>query len=369
MRYNIKIIDLVFTITIFSQAFLGSYWSEIHTSLIWQACSYGLFALLGVVTFIEFVATSHTWQELLAFSFLALMLLLFIFKKDINMILIFLFCAAGMLMSIERILRVYLAGISLGIVSVLLACFFNILPLTNEEGLKSFGFVNPNTLGAYLFFAYAIFLLKCKHRFRVISVSMYFIFSVFILFVLEDYTAFLMCSLFSILVLSARFEKNLLNLWIVKWILAFLPVALTYLTFWIAKNYYTYFWMVKLNDLFTSRPILWNFYYSNFPPTIFGTELPENIIFGHGAFDGAYIYYPIVHGILPFSIIMLILIAGTYMSAKQRNVFILIFLVVLIIFAFSEGIPFRVTQSPLLPISVLVCVMGKRKEQLLNESR
>lgn len=359
MFKKIKIIDLVLILTIFYHVFLTSYWTMSHTGEIWSQIGFGFVILLAFIACINFLGEKFTTRKFWLAFFIGCLVVFCFYKRDIDMIKFFIVCFASIQMDKKRILQSYFTGILMGIFFVLSLFLLGLLPKVNDDGLLSYGFRNPNSLGFLLFVLFGIFIIFLNFK-KYFILLIFCILLPFLCFKLEDHTAAILLTLNYFLYLVNPFWKKLVNLRISKWLLSLLPFILTFTAIWIGRNYYTYYWMQKLNEVFTSRPALWNFYLSNFPITKFGVKLPENINFGHGAFDGAYVTFPILNGYIVFGIMLLILSFGLFFSAKRKSYYLLPFMIVIIIYGFSENAPFINLYSPL--FSVCLSLIAADKE-------
>ena len=63
-------------------------------------------------------------------------------------------------------------------------------------------------------------------------------------------------------------------------------------------NFNNYAFLSQLNDIFTSRPSIWNYYLANYDMNLFGNQLADVVLtgvnwtVGRGAFDGDFIFIP-----------------------------------------------------------------------------
>lgn len=362
MFKKIKIIDLVLILTIFYHVFLTSYWTMSHTGEIWSQIGFGFVILLAFIACINFLGEKFTAKKFWLAFFIGCLVVFCFYKRDIDMVKFFIICFASIQMDRSRILQSYFTGIIMGILFVLSLFLLGILPKVNDDGLLSYGFRSPNSLGFLLFVLFGIFIVFF-HTKKYFILLIFIVLLPFLYFKLEDHTAAILLTLNYFLYLFNPLWKKVINLRISKWVFLLLPLFLTYISIWIGQNYYTYYWMQKLNGVFTSRPALWNFYLSNFPITKFGVKLPENINFGHGAFDGAFVTFPILNGYVIFVIMLILLSIGLFYLSKNKNAFLLSFVLVMVIFGFSENAPFINLYSPLFPLCLAVIVEDKFTSQ------
>lgn len=367
MTKNIKIIDLILIFTIFYHVFLTSYWTMSHTGGTWSKIGFSLIALLAGVSFINFLEEKFTIKTF-SLVFLAECLIVFCFyKHDIDMIKFFIICFASAQLDVKEILRDYFIGIIIGVFFVFSLFLLGILPKVNDFGLLSYGFRNPNSLGFLLFVLFGILIIFFHTKKYFISL-MFVIMLPFEYFMLEDHTAAILFTLAYFLYLISPLWKKIISLRVSKWILSALPLFLTYISMWIGQNYFAYYWMPRLNEVFTSRPALWNFYLSNFRITKFGIKLPENINFGHGAFDGAYVTYPMLHGYIIFGVMLILLFVGLFYITKNEYSYVLSFALILAVYSFSENAPFINLYSPLFAVCLSVIATGNTSAQSLKKS-
>lgn len=119
-----------------------------------------------------------------------------------------------------------------------------------------------------------------------------------LLLMLEDFTALLLIVLVVVIKACSPVFEHLLN---IKWFsygLVLLPVIFFEICLWIGHNFNNYTFLSQLNDIFTSRPSIWNYYLANYDMNLFGNQLADVVLtgvnwtVGRGAFDGDFIFIP-----------------------------------------------------------------------------
>lgn len=356
MSTKSKIVTFLLTITIFYQVFYTSSWQLVYVASLWKYLGYGIYFLLLFVVVVGLFSMKILGKKLLFLLFCLIIFAFYIYKGNIQSAVLFLICATTVFMDTKDLLKSYFWGIGGASVIVLIFSLLGLLPRTNEMGLLSFGFKNPNVLGFYMLVLFLIYLCLRKSELKLIPFIIFLALSFFVGRILEDATVVSALFLTIIFYLISSVGKKIMRAWLIKWLIIIFPFILTILTFWIGKNYYTYYWMSELNDVFTSRPMIWNFYLSNFRLTLGGIQLPENILFGRGAFDGAFIYFPMLNGVLFFAIMLFFIYKGLRYVTRNKMYLEAVMITILLITAFSENTAFIALQSPLLPLCTLFMV-------------
>jgi len=354
MGKDSKVIDLVFTLSIFFEIFLTSSWQILHPGLIWKSIGYSLYIFILFLLIMDFFFRKGTLSQILFLAISIILIFFFIVKINIQFAILVLFCGCAAFMDEKKLLKIYFIGMGTAVIIIVFLSCLNVLPLYSQQGLLSFGFRNPNTLGFYLLVLFLIYLCLRENNNNFLPTIIFFVFSVICVYLLDDYTAFAAMFFSFFLYSFKKFGKKLSQYGLFKIIFPFLPWVLLTLSVWIGVNYYNYSWMERLNGIFTNRPILWNYYLTRFPPNLFGNDIPDNISFIGGAFDGSYVYYLIVYGFFFFALMLILVSLGIYKANKKGDYTLQILITVLIITAFSENSPFVAIQSPLMPLCVLL---------------
>lgn len=361
-----KVIDFILTILIFYQVFITSSWQIIHPEPIWKFLGYIFYLFLFLMIIFELVEQKIYGGRLLFCIFCLFLSFCYFYKANIWCGVLFLFCAASILIDADNLLTDYFNGIGLSFLCIIFLTLFKILPYYNEYGLISLGFRNPNTTGFYLLVLFLIYLYKQKGQNK-LTVFVLLLILLFIAFeILEDQTVFAMLILSFLLYILIPVWGKLNDFWLFRILLFLFPILLTVITYWIGKNYLNFSWMERLNDTFTNRPIIWNFYLSQFPPSLFSTSLSDNINFFDGAFDGSFLYYPTMYGLLFFGLILYFACKSLFLVSKEKLCLLEIILLILLLTAVSENSPFVVTQSPLVPLFTSVMVMKESVKEKTN---
>lgn len=351
-----KFINLSLLAVIFYQVFLTSMWQETYTSKIWKLLGYLLYGLLLLSLLYQLKMCHSELRKTTMFYllFCAIFFSIYMYKGYLDIAVTFLICAAVIFLSINDLLKNYFFGISGGMILVFLCAAVTMIPNYNKRWIFSFGFKNPNTFGFYLILLYFLFLYLINKKMKISATVAFVILTLFLKFELDDVTATIALFIGFICYILLPFGKKILKFNMVKWFINFLPILFTFLTYWIGINYFNYGWMYELNNVFTSRPIIWNYYLNNYSFHLTGTDIPKDISVSRGAFDGAYLYYPMLKGIVPFIFILALAVIALEKINKNNLYFLTVILVLLLFFAFSENTSFIVYQSPFIPLVTLV---------------
>ncbi|OIL70897.1 hypothetical protein ATX31_09300 [Oenococcus oeni] len=226
----------------------------------------------------------------------------------------------------KKVLRLYLFSTLLGTCLIIFLSIINYLPIDGQQSsvlfsnyqniVFCFGFVHPNAFGTALFSATISFLFLYSKKYKKLSIF-FILMVVFFDFLIGAQTAAVGVAIFGIgICLNYTKTQNKVNK-IFK-ILYVLPIILTIFSLFLAKypNTSIYDW---LNEHIASRPSLWNYYITNYPPHIFDNSIDidlssVNHVYGNGVLDGSYIYY-----LLHFGYVGLIILLLTMFAINQKT--------------------------------------------------
>lgn len=354
--------EILLGMAIFYQIFITSYWQTVYTSHIWQGIGYFIYLILSFIMLFFFYKRKFKLNQLLYFFICIMITIVFLVKGDSYIVTLFLIGSYVLILNVEEVLKVYFVSVLTAFSIVAMLSLAKVFPLTTADGILVFGFRNQNTAGFYIALVFIIYLTLRWQLRNTVTIILGLVLSFFLIKALNDFTA---ASIILVDILFYVLDKSFHAIYkwtLVRWLIVASPILLTAITFWIGFNYTRYSILSTLNVIFTSRPMIWNYYLTQYPLSFFGTNIGEvtfNTI-GNGAFDGAYAYYALVHGMFVFCIIIIILTKSLITVSKSNNVKMISLMMTLIVAAFSENIPFTGFQSPLLPIAILISVMDNR---------
>ena len=353
---------------IFYQVILTSMWQEEYTNKIWKLVGYAIYGVLLFLIIYQVIKFHSLVEKQIALYLVVCGLIFFIYmyKGFLDIAIAFLVCASVVFINTSDLFKCYFLGISGGMVVVFLLAALSVLSNYNKRWIFSFGFKNPNTLGFYIILIFLMVLYLVDKKMNVLATAAFVLILFFLKIELHDVTAMMILFVGYFCYVFSGFGKKLLKFSIVKWTITVVPLILTVVTYWVGLNYYNYSWMYKLNNIFTSRPIIWNYYLNSYPLRMTGTVIPKDLRVSRGAFDGAYLYFPMIKGLLPFAFILILAIFALYKTTKNNEYFLTVILVLMLVFAFSENTPFIVHQSPLIPLVALLATSRSSKDTPLG---
>ncbi|WP_461240813.1 hypothetical protein [Paucilactobacillus sp. N302-9] len=299
--------------------------------------------------------------KLLRLIFLICLLMIstvLIIKGQLAVAMVFIYAVCAQYFSFHDVVKIYFVGTLIGFLSVVGLATLGFISMRDpRQGLLTFGFQNPNTTGLYvaLMLMYLI-ILKNKN----ILLKFLFVLGMMVnIFILNDSTATLMMTIFVVLAIGYKLVDKMFHLKVIAFFSSLIPFLLWIASIGIAKNYgYSNFFM-KLNELLTNRPYLWNFYYTNFPPKAFLQNINPNDIYlsqlpSNGAFDGAYISFTVNYGYVLALMLTFLLCLLIWRSIKNENKWLVILTLSLVFTGFTEGILFSAFQNPIIVLAVAI---------------
>ncbi|ANK62508.1 hypothetical protein AYR56_10135 [Loigolactobacillus backii] len=371
-----KFLQIILGIIVFYQFFIGSYWSTINTSSVWKYVSYFLYALLALVWFFFFLRSKFSLKQLIFVCILLSLAIFFAFKQSSNVAVIFLVGLYSLNLNLRRLVSTYLYASLAAICFIATLSIFGVLPkVVNVLGINymTLGFTNPNNTGMLLVTICLLTLtLEWEKRMPFFSILESLFVGFFILKELQDSTAIIMLIGMFMLWLVSRSPINFYNWKIVRFVCTMLPIELTLIAFWIGNNFGKYYILNKLDSVFTSRPSIWHYYLNLYPLKLLGNQLQQvismgyNTTVGNGAFDGAYIVFPIMYGTLAFAIVLFILSFAMRTLLQIKDIALISLFIILLFSGFSENSLMYAFATPILPISFVLCSPDWRHENIVN---
>lgn len=219
-------------------------------------------------------------------------------------------------------------------------------PLT---GGLTLGYINENSLGAELslFFLFLVInkndnnlkLSSQKWKYTILTIVILFVY-----FVLNDMTACAMIILFFIFYFIFRIINDR-NKWVIGTISFFLPIVICMFSIWVGYNFsYNNNFLVKLDNLVTLRPLIWNHYFMTFPIGANPSSWVPEYNFINGSLDGTYAYLYIFLGYIILMIITVGFALCNFRLAKKKDWVLLSLMLAIEIASFSENISINLQQ-------------------------
>lgn len=323
--------------------------------------SYGLvffeFAIIGI----EIIKKKNfNIKKILLFLLFLFLIVFNIFYHSNGWVYIFSYLFIAMNISPKSISYDYFLGLSLGFFFSFVLSIFSIIPIVQYKNII-FGFSNQNTTGYFLFIILISWLIIKKTRIglKELLLSVFFILVEF--FIFDDSTACVVFIIFLFLFILNNNNNRLSDSHILHMFIISLPFLLLIISLILATGFSNSKFS-QLNSLLSNRLYNWSHYltYYNFHlypqnidtievnSTIYG--LPANVL----AFDNAYLFYLLYLGTIQFILILLMISLAIKKTLKNHFYIQTFFIVVLLVFGFTENIAFTVQVSPLLPLSISI---------------
>lgn len=264
-------------------------------------------------------------------------------------------------MSGPLILWSYLGGAGIGTLCLFFSSLVGVLSLRDPiYGTILLGFKNPNALG----FVLIAMLLSYKTLKWDKRTPVFWLLSgvnfLFVYYALGDKTAAGILVGYTLQYMIFKKRDFISKTFIGRCFFLGLPMALTFITFWLANNYSRYDFIYKVNSVVTQRPWLWHYNLSIYSFKMFGNIKNGLDMFvintvGTNALDGAYIYAPLMDGILATIIIgVVIFLSSLHLLTSRKTSYIVLF-VCLLLSGFSENMILSSYQTPFLMLAFFFC--------------
>ncbi|EQM53338.1 hypothetical protein N692_15395 [Lactiplantibacillus plantarum EGD-AQ4] len=344
-------------ITIYNSSF-----KLVFSSSLWQYLVYGMYIVLYTLFIIQQIGRTQKVKQWLYLFVLSLLMFFYLGRGNLNVAIIFLLGLYTVnIMDVRLVLKVYLVSFVIAFVVVIGLAIFKVLPIYEAKyGLLAIGFRNPNTTG---FYCTCMVIMHWTLNWRKLSFINWVEIPVatVLLLMLEDFTALLLIVLIVIMKISSPIIEHLLK---VKWFsygLVLLPVIFFGICLWIGHNFNNYPFLSKLNDIFTSRPSIWNYYLANYHMNLFGNQLADVVLtgvnwtVGRGAFDGEYIFFPVINGLVAFVSVMGLLMVSLKKIIWHKQYALFALFLIYLISGISENQLLIPYQCPVAVLMVLIC--------------
>lgn len=343
---------------IFYQIVLNSQWDILYQGSIWKLTGYFLYAVLVCFLVISFWQVKLQMKQLIALIGLLAVGGIYLILGNLSVAIVFIFGAFALFLNVRDVLNAYFKATGLGILTVVIMALAGLLPMydkINEFWL--IGFKNPNILGYYLLLTVVLLFVRDWNQISWLHFMFWLGAVVFDLWVLDDKTATMGLLLLALLWLVLR-KAGFIKQRLFNYAIVVTPLLLTGAAYAIGFAWGRVNFIYRLNDIFTSRPVIWNYYMGNYPLKLLRGSLPKTLTFARGALDGAYVYYPYSNGLLVSIILIVLLISSLYYLVRQARWDLVSMQLILLVVAFSENAPFFVFQSPLLVLAIMVGMFG-----------
>lgn len=334
----------------------------VFVSSLWKYMVYGMYIGLYTLFVLQQVGRTQKVKQWLYLFILSLLMFFYLERGNLNVAIIFLLGLYTInIMDVRLVLKVYLVSFFIAFVVVIGLALLKVLPMYEAKyGLLAIGFRNPNATG---FYCACMVVMHWILNWRKLSVVNWIEIPVatVLLLMLEDFTALLLIVLVVVIKACSPVFEHLLN---VKWFsygLVLLPVIFFGICLWIGHNFNNYAFLSQLNDIFTSRPSIWNYYLANYDMNLFGNQLADVVLtgvnwtVGGGAFDGDFIFFPIINGLFAFVSVMVLLMVAFKKSIWHKQYALVAFFLIYLISGISENQLLIPYQCPVAVLMVLIC--------------
>lgn len=348
---------LIFALNIFYQVIFNSSWRSASITNTWKYLGYILLAIALFMIIMRVILGRYTLTRLL-YTFLLLVLsLIFILNNNLAVAMVFILSSYVFFMDYEEVIRYFFITTLVGLVLVVLLSLVGILPRFNENGLLSLGFRNPNTTGFYAAITSMEFFLFRNDRKKYLVWLYYIVMLLINILLLKDSTAVIMQAIFLILYILYKGIPHIFKNRVIYFLCTIFPLMISSAAYYIATSVSKGINISAINSFLTYRPNIWSYYLVNYPPNLFMQSIQLDTsgftnIPGHGAADGAYIFFLINNGWIIYIVFLLLICRLIFISLKNDNFLLLIFILTLVASGFTEGLVFSAYQSPIILFAV-----------------
>lgn len=334
----------------------------VFVSRLWQYLVYGMYIVLYTLFILQQVGQTQKVKQWLYLFVLSILMFFYLGKGNLNVAVIFLLGLYTInIMDVRLVLKVYLTSFFIAFVVVIGLVVLKVLPIYEAKyGLLAIGFRNPNTTGFYC--ACMVIMHWTLNWSKLSLINLCEIpAAIVLLLMLEDFTALLLIVL---VILMKAISPVLVHFLRARWFsygLVLLPVIFFGVCLWIGHNFNNYPFLSQLNDIFTSRPSIWNYYLANYQMNLLGNQLADVVLtgvnwtVGRGAFDGEFIFFPIINGLLAFVSVMGLLMVAFKKIIWHRQYALLALFLIYLISGISENQLLIPYQCPVAVLMVLIC--------------
>lgn len=262
---------------------------------------------------------------------------------------IVIFCIGAAQINIYQMVKLHISALAVSTLSIIGLSLVGVLPKSGSESSVLFssyqntvyvyGFNHPNFLGSILCIVgiELIFLYWDRISLKIILIDFVLIITSFLL---GANTAAIGGLLF-LIVSIIKASHGLKRINIVVWISVIWISLLCLLSLKLAQMPHTNVWHL-FNNIVTSRPALWSYYFSEFNTKWIGSsvEINTSVInstFGNGILDGSFIYQVMYNGYFMMILLVLAYCAISFAAKKNKNTSFLWITFVLSLMAFAEN--------------------------------
>lgn len=256
------------------------------------------------------------------------------------------------------------------VITVFLAVV-GLAPMNNPaDGVLSLGFATQSALGLVLTLISFIFVLeivKYKKNTKYYLFKIFFILFGFILkiVVLDDRTMTWTFLVFLVLIMIFRLNKKFIII-LMKIIGLVSPFLLLYISWKLTTNYISSNFFYELDNFFSHRLLMWNWYYQKAPISLFPNTFRLSDFNYWGTIDGSYALLLLQYGIIMALIVCLLLALCNYLLLKYKHYGVFCMMLSLELAAFVENIlQFYVGAIPLI-LMLLILNLGWLKNNILE---
>lgn len=354
-----KINLLLYFMFVFASIMSLSSWDLFHNNLI----SFNASIVVITILLIILMGIFQSWtlkRAIVLLILTAFAMFYFHLYGNTYIISIILAVIAGMGMKFWNVIKIDFFSRLFSVLFVVGLSLISVLPKSGYGANLSdfhftiycYGFTYPNILGFQLVVLLMEFLILYVKKIKWWEIYLITVVTVVVEIELS-YDTGIICIFIGIFTLATLRKKNSEFVNRLIKLSTFIMILLSFLSYYIAKNYNSTVeaWF-KLNTVLSERPSIWRYYLSAMNVKMFGNMQTINQktigVVGFGAFDGAYIQFLLLFGIVGMVLIFILILILSYQKGRleEKRAF-LILLLPTIFGGFTETNGFLVTFGPI----------------------
>ena len=344
-----KIVNMNFFVQLFVHIFLFFVkYSKLNDQMMYMKIYNGHLILFMASCFFVLLFSKFKYSELIfLISLLFFLTLQFYFIRDVTWISTTIFLTALTRFDLKKCMQIIFFASVLACFFVIGLYFRRLIPeftLVRDGSIRhSFGFSHPNFLGTMIFLIFFQYLYLFGKRKFVLDLCLF----ILAFFCLWNFTGSRNALVSLTIGYIVYFFSNSLFSNKVFCLLTSLSLPISFVISWIASANYSfnsYFW-VFLDKALSGRIRLASIFYQESPPNLFGsklemitTEKAQQIIGGTTKIlDNAYMSILLKYGIVICILLCILYYLGTVQIIKKKKTVLLSFILVFVIYGFSES--------------------------------
>lgn len=216
------------------------------------------------------------------------------------------------------------------------------------ETRSALGFGNPNTFGYYIFSICADYIYLNSKKIKFKHLILLCLISYFVSTVSESRTSSILIILLGLISLISSNLKILISAKKYKFILYWIFIIFTLLSFYLALNYDNNNSIyIKLNEIFSGRIINSYRYINNYKVNLFGQQI--GVLNWDGSYtyylDNAYLKLLLNYGLFSYFLIMFIYFKMIKKASYNQNFILMSLILIYFIYGMTENVMFWLTGN------------------------